>query len=291
MDNTTPLESLEGYIWLNGKFIPWEEAKIHILNHNMHYSGSVFEGIKARDTKIFRIEDHIKRLYNSAKQFEMKIPFEISELIEAANQLLDKNNLKDCYIRPLVWRSTRTLKVEPVNEKINVMIAAWKPFGKKSQDKLKLNISNFIKPTEEMHPVQCKAASQYAIYSMVIREAIKKGFNDSIMLDSKGFISECSTTNIFFIKGDEIHTPTTRNCLAGITRKTVLEIANKKNFKFIEKDISTDEIKNYNACITTGTAFGIREVESISLCNEIVKFQNSDISNIIINEYEKLLRN
>lgn len=289
MNNTTPLESLKGYIWFNGNFIEWQDAKIHMLTHSLHYSGSVFEGIKAVNGKIFRARDHFNRLLHSALKFNLKIDYTNDEMINATKQLLLKNDLTDCYIRPLVWRSTETLMVMPKLPKTNIMIAAWKPAPKNNNIPLKLNISDVIKPTEKMHPVQCKASSQYAIYSNIVTDAIEKGFNDSIMLDIDNNISECTTSNIFFVTSGEIHMPTTKYSLSGITRKTILEILTKNNIKFSERDIKVDEIQNFQSAFITGTASGVREVKSIDCRTHAVEFRDNNLVSFLKENYNKIL--
>jgi branched-chain amino acid aminotransferase len=283
MNNTTPLELLEGYIWFDGKFLDWKDAKIHVLTHSLHYSGSIFEGQKAVAGKVFKIEAHTDRLFRSASVMDLDIKFSKQEIINATYELLNKNNLADCYIRPLVWRSTHSLMVRQVDSVTHVMIACWKPRRGQAKKEFNINITQWIKPTDKMHPVQCKASSQYAIYSKIVMEAVKLGFDDSIMLDINGFISECTTSNLFFIKNSEIHTPTTDNCLNGITRQTVLDIASQNNIKSYERNITPAEIAGFDSCFITGTSSGIKEVNSIALgVNEVINFSENSYNNLLV---------
>jgi len=290
MDNTTPLEHLEGYIWFDGEFLEWKDAKIHVLTHSLHYSGSVFEGQKAVSGKVFKIEEHTDRLFMSASVMDLDIKYTKQEIIDATYKLLSKNNLTDCYIRPLVWRSTHSLMVRQVEPVTHVMIACWKPRRGVPKREFNINITDWIKPTNKMHPVQCKASSQYSIYSKIVMEAVRSGFDDSIMLDINGFISECTTSNIFFIKGSDLHTPTIENCLNGITRQTVLAIAFGNKIKSFERNIVPKEINTFDGCFITGTSSGIKEVSSINTgAGEVINFSENLLINQLQNEYNNLL--
>lgn len=279
MNNTTPISSLEGYIWINGEFIENKHAKIHPLTHSLHYSGAVFEGIKSVKNNIFKIDEHLERLFNSAQYMELEIKYSKDQLTNTIYELLKKNNLTktNAYIRPLVWRDANSLMLNPDNFETNILIAAWEPFKSTTQTSLKLNLSNWIKPTEQMAYIQCKNSAQYSLYRLVISDAKKKGFDESIMLDINGYIAECTTTNIFFIKEDKLITPTTKYALNGITRQTILKIAEEMNINAEIIDISPDQIEKMDSCFITGTSAGVKEVNSVNIHEQKIELATDNI--------------
>lgn len=287
--NTLPLEKIEGYIWIDGKLEKWSEVRIHVLTHSLHYSGGIFEGIKAIEGKIFKEDQHTKRFFKSAELMGLKIDLSEIDFINAMYKTLESNNLKNAYIRPFAWRSTDIITVRPQNPKTHIMIAAWEPRAPVKKNPLKLKIGKWKKPNNDMYPVQCKSSAQYAILTLSIMDAIENGFDDALILDLNNKIAECTTSNIFFIKDDKLFTPTTNYCLNGITRQTVIEIANKNNIQVIEKDISLDELINFESSFITGTASGLKLISSIDLDNNKVEFKDSNLFATLKAEYEKLL--
>jgi branched-chain amino acid aminotransferase len=288
--NIISLENLEGYIWFNGEYIKWNDAKIHVLTHSLHYGGGVFEGEKSVNGKIFKVEKHTERLFNSAKYMGLDIKFSKEEIINSKYELLKINNLTNAYLRPFAWRSTSALMAKPQNPVTNLIIAAWEPRRKESDQKLNLNISRWIKPAPNMHPVQCKASSLYTMLSIAVAESSSQGFDDAIMLDQNGYISECTTSNIFFIKDKKLTTPKTTNCLNGITRQTVIEIAKSNNIEVIEQDIKLEDIPYFESGFITGTASGLKEIGSIALSQNKVEFNSTEIFAILKNKYDNLVR-
>lgn len=285
-----PLENIEGYIWFDGKFIKIDEANVHILTHSIHYGGSVFEGEKSFNGKIFKIEQHTDRLINSAKLLDLEIPFSKEEIIAATYELLKLNNLSDAYIRPLVWRSTSSLALNPQMPKTHIMVAAWVPRKKDDYKRLDLEISRWIKPSAKMLPTQAKSSSSYTIPILAVTEASNKGFDDAIMLDDQDYISECTTSNIFFIKNSELITPKTTSCLSGITRQTVFEIAENFNIKTTEMDITIDDLASCESGFITGTAAGLKEIRLINNKGNNFTFEPSNIFQRLKNKYDNLVR-
>lgn len=285
--NFLPLESISGFIWLNGHFVEWQNAKIHVLTHSLHYSGGVFEGEKAFNGKIFKIKEHTERLFASAKKMHLDISYSSEEIIAASIKLLEMNHLKDAYIRPFAWRSTDALMVRPINPKTNLMIAAWEPRGKKSDSPYNIHISKWRKPTENICPMQCKSSFNYGMLSIAVSEAKEQGFDDAILLDMFGYISECTTSNIFFIK-EALYTPKTTYCLNGITRQTILEIAKDFNIKIIEKDILTEEIDSFECGFITGTASGLKLINSITHDKKTINFIESILFSRLKLAYDEL---
>ena len=263
-----PFDKRSGKIWFNNELVEWQDARVHVISHGMHYASLVFEGLRVYNKKIFKLEDHTKRLFHSAKIMDMQIPFSESEINEATLKLVKSQNIENGYIRPFVWRGSEMMGVSAQKTKINVAIAIWDwptYFDPKLKLKgIKLNISKWQRPPQNSSPWDSKAAGLYMICTLSKHEAEKNGFTDSLMLDHEGNIAEATSANIFFKdKNNELNTPIPDSFLDGITRKTVIEIAKSKNIKINERKISPDELSNFTGCFITGTAAEITPVSSI----------------------------
>ena len=263
-----PFDKRSGKIWFNNELCEWQDARVHIISHGMHYASLVFEGLRVYNTKIFKLEEHIERLFNSARILDMKIPYSNQEIIEATNKLVSDQDIKDGYIRPFAWRGSEMMGVSAQNTKINVAIAIWDwPTYFDSTLKLKgikLNISKWQRPPQNSSPWQSKAAGLYMICTLSKHQAEKEGYTDSLMLDHEGNIAEATSANIFFKdKNNELHTPIPDSFLDGITRKTVIDLAKSKNIKINERKISPNELSNFVGCFITGTAAEITPVANI----------------------------
>ena len=286
--NLLPLESIDGFIWMNGNFIKWQDAKLHVLTHSLHYGGAVFEGEKAYNGKIFKINEHTERFYQSANLMKLSIPYEKSDIINASYELLNKNNLKNAYIRPLAWRSTEALMLRPSAPVTNLMIAAWEPRAKKSNEPFNICVSKWRKPSDNTCYPQCKTSSNYSMLFISISEAIEKGYKDAILLDQFGNISECTTSNIFFIKQNILYTPKATSCLNGITRQTVLQIAENLGIQKLEQDIAQQDIATFESAFITGTACGLKLIDSIECDSRIIPLSNNTIFQQLKSQYQNL---
>ena len=258
----------EGWIWMNGSFIPWRSATIPIVTQGLHYASTVFEGERAYNGKIFKSLEHTKRLFRSAEIIGMKIPFSESEIEQAKKDLISKMDFKNCYVRPVVWRGSQQMGLSTSNADINVAIAAWDDwhsyFNEQDRlDGLTLITSPWRKPAPDTAPYEAKASGPYIICTMSKQFAENKGYKDALMLDYRGYVAEGTGANIFFIKGDNIHTPIPDCFLNGITRQAVIEIVKNKGFKLIEKHILPEEIDKYDEAFLTGTAAEITPIKSI----------------------------
>ena len=258
----------DGWIWMNGSFIPWETATSHVITQGLHYASAVFEGERAYSGKIFKSEEHTKRLFNSAKIIGMKIPYTEIEITKAKDDLIKKMNKENCYIRPIVWRGSNQMGLSTNNSDINVAIALWDDWASyfKIEDKiagLKLITSPWKRPSPDTAPYDAKAAGPYIICTMSKQFAEDKGYNDALMLDYRGYIAEGTGANIFFIKNSEIYTPIPDCFLNGITRQTVIQLVKKKGFNLVEKHMMPEEMNNYDECFLTGTAAEITPIKSI----------------------------
>ena len=239
-----PFDKRSGKIWFNNELCEWQDARVHIISHGMHYASLVFEGLRVYNKKIFKLKEHTDRLFNSAKILDMKIPYSCNEIMEATKKLVSDQNIENGYIRPFVWRGSEMMGVSAQNTKINVAIAIWDwPTYFNPELKLKgikLNISKWQRPPQNSSPWESKAAGLYMICTLSKHQAEKDGYTDSLMLDHEGNIAEATSANIFFKdEKDELHTPIPDSFLDGITRKTVIDLAKSKNIKIHrEKDIS-----------------------------------------------------
>jgi branched-chain amino acid aminotransferase len=270
-------ENREGWIWMNGEFIPWKNATSHIISQGLHYASAVFEGERSYNGKIFKSEDHTKRFFKSAEIIGIEIPFTHEQINTAKNELIKKMNYKDCYVRPLAWRGGEQMGISTSNSNINVAIAVWDDWASyfKIEDRkagLKLITSPWKRPAPDTVPYQAKASGPYIICTMSKEFAEKKGYHDALMLDYRGYVAEGTGANIFFIKNNEIHTPIPDCFLNGITRQSVIKMTNEQGFKITEKHLLPDEISNYDEAFLTGTAAEITPIRSI----DNVKFNTGE---------------
>ena len=285
-----PFDKRSGKIWFNNELCEWQDARVHIISHGMHYASLVFEGLRVYNTKIFKLDEHIERLFNSASILDMKIPYSNQEIVEATKKLVSDQNIKEGYIRPFAWRGSEMMGVSAQNTKINVAIAIWDwptYFDPTLKLKgIKLNISKWQRPPQNSSPWQSKAAGLYMICTLSKHQAEKDGFTDSLMLDHEGNVAEATSANIFFKdKNNELHTPIPDSFLDGITRKTVIDLAKSKNIKINERKISPNELSNFVGCFITGTAAEITPVANI-LDN---KFEVCDLIKDLSSGYEMLV--
>ena len=285
-----PFDKRSGKIWFNNELCEWQDARVHIISHGMHYASLVFEGLRVYNTKIFKLEEHTDRLFKSAKILDIKIPYSYNQIIEATKKLVFDQNIKNGYIRPFVWRGSEMMGVSAQNTKINVAIAIWDwptYFDPNLKIKgIKLNISRWQRPPQNSSPWESKAAGLYMICTLSKHQAEKDGYTDSLMLDHEGNIAEATSANIFFKdEKNELHTPIPDSFLDGITRKTVIDLAKSKNIKIHERKISPDELPNFKGCFITGTAAEITPVGNILDNN----FEVCDLINDLCSSYEILV--
>ncbi len=280
-----PFDKRTGKIWFNNELVDWSSAKVHVLNHGLHYASCVFEGERVYDGNIFKLSEHTERLFHSAKRMEIKIPFSQSEINQACNQIVSVQNVKNGYVRPVVWRGSEMMAISAQKNKTNVAIATWE-WGSYFDPKLKLkgiklNISKWKRPNPNSVPWDTKASGLYMICTLSKHEAESQGFTDSLMLDHDDNIAEATGANIFFKdKEGSLHTPIPDSFLDGITRRCVIDLAKSKKIKVIERKIKPAEMPNFVGCFLTGTAAEITPVSQIdkfnfSVCNIIVDLSES----------------
>ena len=286
-----PFDKRTGKIWFNGKPINWPEAKIHILNHGLHYASCVFEGERVYDEQIFKLEEHTKRLFYSASRLGIKIPYSEDIINKSCRDITSIQKVKNGYVRPVVWRGSEMMAISAQQTKIHVAIAAW-DWGSYFDPSLKLkgirlNISKWRRPAPNTIPWDTKASGLYMICTLSKHEAEKEGFADSLMLDYQDNVAEATGANIFFRNKDgELHTPIPDSFLNGITRRSIIEIAKKKNLKVIERKIKPEELAKFTGCFLTGTAAEVAPVSQI----EKYKFVVCDVIKDLSESYQSLVR-
>ena len=264
-----PYDKRKGKIWFNGQVIDWQDAKLHVLTHGLHYASCVFEGERVYNGEIFKLREHTERLIYSAKRMGFEIPYSKDQIDQACNEIIKIQNIKNGYVRPVAWRGSEMMAISAQKNKIHFAIAAreWGSYfdPKIKENGIKLNVSKWRRPAPNTIPWDTKAAGLYMICTLSKHEAEKNGYNDSLMLDHQDFVAEATGANIFFIieSSNEIHTPTPDCFLDGITRRTIIDIAKNKGFKIIERKIKLEELKNFDGCFLTGTAAEVTPVSQI----------------------------
>ena len=280
-----PYDKREGKIWYNNDLVDWQEARLHVLSHGLHYGSFVFEGLRVYDGEIFKLEEHTDRLYHSAKRMDMKIPYSKDEINNATKKIVSVQNVKNGYVRPFAWRGSEMMAISAQQTKIHVAIATWE-WGSYFDPKLKtegikLNISKWRRPAPNTIPWDTKASGLYMICTLSKHEAEQQGYTDSLMLDHEGNVAEATGANIFFKdKEGNLHTPIPDSFLDGITRRAIIEIAKSKNIKIHERKISPKELSKFVGCFLTGTAAEVTPVSCIAdfkfkVCNTILGLSES----------------
>lgn len=277
------------YFWINGDFVDKKSANISVLTHSLHYSGAVFEGEKAYNGKIFKLSEHTNRLLDSAKSMMLDVPYNFDDIILAHKQLIEKNNISDAYIRPLIWRGAESMNIVNSSLSVNLMIAFVKS-SPRSNDNLKLRITTWKKPSSDSFPTQCKSSAHYAMGVVAGIESRNLGYDGALFLDHKGCVAECATSNIFFVHNKFLITPVADTFLNGITRQTIIAIAKNLGIDVIEKHIAPTEIAYYDECFVTGTAVEVNGVHSIYYGIKDKIFEQNEITTILMQEYQKLVR-
>jgi branched-chain amino acid aminotransferase len=282
---SVPFDQLDGYIWMNGAFVKWADAKIHVLTHGLHYGSAVFEGERAYGGEIFKLTEHTERLHESARILGFKIPYSVAEIDEACRKLLKKQSLTDAYVRPIAWRGSEQMGVSAQNSRINCAVAIWQwPSYFDPAQKLKgirLDMAEYRRPDPATAPSRAKASGLYMICTISKHAAEAKGYADAMMLDWRGRVAEATGANVFFVKDGKIHTPDPDCFLNGITRKTVVDLAGSRGFEVIERAIMPDELPSFEQCFLTGTAAEVTPVSEIGP----YRFEVGEITRTLMNDY------
>ncbi|NWJ90490.1 branched-chain amino acid transaminase [Marine Group I thaumarchaeote] len=262
-----------GKIWMNGKFVPFKDANVHVLTHALHYSTAVFEGIRCYNTPngsaIFRLTEHVDRLFNSAKLYGMKMRYTKKQITDAIIRTVKASGLKDCYIRPIAYYGYGTMGLTPTLNKVDVSISCWEwKMGESKAGKFsgaKCKISKWVRIDSRSQPMQAKSAANYSNAALARVEALKSGYDEAIMLNSSGKVAEGSAENIFIIKSGIIKTPPLNaDILNGITRDSVIRLIKANGIKLVEKNITVKELFKADEVFMTGTAAEVKSVSKIN---------------------------
>ena len=289
MADERTFDDRDGWIWLDGKMVPWREANVHVLTHALHYASAVFEGQRAYGGTIFKLDEHSQRLRNSAEILGYTLPWSVAEISAACNEVLKANNLTDAYLRPIAWRGSEQMGVAAQKTKPHLAIATWE-WGKYFDPTLaakgiRLDIAEWRRPAPFTAPTQSKASGLYMIATMSKHRAEDRGYNDALMFDWRGQVAEATGANAFFIKDGVIHTPTPDCFLDGITRRTVIDLARQRGIEVVERAIWPEELAEFQQMFLTGSAAELTSVASAGPWN----FEVGDLSRQLAADYDDLV--
>lgn len=285
-----PFDDRDGTIWFNGDMIPWRDAKIHVINHGLHYASCIFEGERAYEGKIFKSHEHTTRLFRSAAVLGMDIPFEPDEINQAKEAVLKANNFTNAYLRPVAWRGSEQMGIAARATRTHVAIAAWEwpsYFSPELREKgISLKTSTWQKPAPNTALTEAKAAGLYMINTLSKHQAEDEGYTDALMLDYRGYAVEATGANLFCIKNGVIYTPKPDCFLNGITRQTAIELARELGYKLVEDFITVDFLKAADEVFITGTA---AEVTAIGKIDTTI-YTVGPVTRALRDAYENLVR-
>jgi branched-chain amino acid aminotransferase len=266
MSDQRSYDDRDGWIWFDGRLVPWREAEVHVLTHALHYASSVFEGQKAYGGEIFKLSEHSARLRRSAELLGFEIPYSVEEIDRACREVLKANGLSDAYMRPLAWRGSEQMGVSAQRTRIHLAIATWPwgaYFGEEAVRKgLRLDIAPYRRPAPYTAPVHSKASGLYMICTLSRHQAQGRGFDDALMFDWRGQVAEATGANAFFVKDGTLHTPTPDCFLDGITRRTVIDLARRRGIDVVERTIWPEELESFEQFFLTGSAAEVTPVAS-----------------------------
>ncbi len=284
------MKDMDGLIWLNGKLIAWREAEVHVLSHALHYASSVFEGQRIYDGRVFALEAHIERLARSAALLGFELPFSHETLMDACREVATRNDITDGYMRPIAWRGLGKMGVSARGTEVNVAIAAW-PWptyfdASSAGEGVRMTLAGWRRPDPATAPVFSKTAGVYMIGTLAKEAAESAGFDDALLLDWRGQVSEATGANVFFVKGDALHTPVPDCFLDGITRRTVMDLARARGWTVEERVIWPSELGAFEQCFLTGSAAEVTPVRSI----DTHEYAVGEISRTLIEDYAAHVR-
>jgi branched-chain amino acid aminotransferase len=286
-----PYDDRDGVIWFNGEFVPWREAKLHVLNHAMHYASAVFEGMRAYNGNIFELTAHNERLQSSGKTLGFELPYTVAELDKACQATFETTGATEAYIRPIAWRGPEQMGVSAQACAINVAIAAWQwpaYFTPEARMKgIKLDWAIYRRPDPKTAPVHAKAAGLYMICTLSKHAAEAKGCSDALMLDWRGQLAETTGANIFLVIDGKIHTPTPDCFLDGITRRSVIKLAQQRGYEVIERAIMPEELGDASEMFVTGTAAEVTPISDIA--DGQYTFEVGTITKTLMTDYDDLV--
>ncbi|MBV9077476.1 MAG: branched-chain amino acid aminotransferase [Methylobacteriaceae bacterium] len=280
-----PFDQRDGQIWFNGKLVPWQDAKLHVLSHGLHYASSVFEGERAYGGVIFKSVEHAERFRRSAALLDFEIPYSVDELVAAKDAVVRANGVPDVYVRPVAWRGSEMMAVAAQNATVHVAIAVWPwpsmfDLGQKMKG-IRLDLAEWRRPDPATAPSASKAAGLYMIATLSKHAAERKGYADALMLDWQGRVAECTGANVFFTRDGALHTPIADCFLDGITRRTVMDLARRRGIEVVERRILPDELSSFNECFICGTGAEVTPVSEVGPH----RYTPGNISRLLVEDY------
>ena len=290
MADAQPFDSRDGVIWFDGAFVPWSDAKVHVLTHGLHYASGVFEGERAYGGVIFKMREHNQRLIESARLLGFEIPFTVEQIDRACEETLARQGFEDAYVRPIAWRGSEMMGVAAQQNTIHLAIAVWQwPSYFDPAQRLKgirVDLAEWRRPDPRTAPSKAKATGLYMICTLSKHAAEQKGYADALMLDWRGQVAECTGANVFFVKDGALHTPTPDCFLDGITRRTVIDLARKRGIEVVERAIMPEELAGFEQCFICGTAAEVTPVSEIAEW----RFTVGDVTKALMDDYAAAVR-
>ncbi|GLK75087.1 branched chain amino acid aminotransferase [Methylopila jiangsuensis] len=286
MADAQPFDQRDGVIWFDGAFVPWADAKVHVLTHALHYASAVFEGERAYGGRIFKLDEHSRRLVESGKLLGFDVPYSVAEINRACEETLARQGFQDAYVRPIAWRGSEMMGVSAQGNRIHLAIAIWQwPSYFDPAQRLKgirVDLAEWRRPDPKTAPSKAKATGLYMICTLSKHAAERKGYADALMLDWRGQVAECTGANIFFVKDGALHTPTPDCFLDGITRRTVIDLARRRGVEVIERAIQPEELASFEQCFICGTAAEVTPVSEIADW----RFTVGDLTKTLMEDYQ-----
>ncbi len=285
-----PYDDRDGWIWLDGQFVPWREAKVHVLTHALHYASSVFEGARMYGGEIYKLREHSERLHRSANILDFQVPYSVEELDRACKETAERMGLEDCYVRPIAWRGPEAMGVSAQATKIHTAVAVWEwpsYFNPEERKRgVRLTRAKYSRPAPFTAPTEAKASGLYMICTISKHLAEKEGYTDALMLDWRGYVAESTGSNIFLVRDGAIHTPTPDCFLNGLTRQSVIALARKRGIEVIERHIMPDELGTFSEVFLTGSAAEVTPVGEIAEHS----YKPGDIALGLAEDYSRMVR-
>jgi len=284
-----PFDDRDGVIWFDGVMVPWRDAKLHVLSHGLHYASGVFEGERAYGSRIFKLREHSERLIRSAAILGFAIPYLAEDIDAACREVVVANGLADAYVRPIAWRGSEQLSVSAPQSRIHLAIACWawpNLFGADRMSGVRLAMAPWRRPHPQTAPTESKAAGLYMTGTLSRHAAEAEGFDDALMLDWQGRVAEATGANVFLVIDGAVHTPVPEGFLDGITRRTVMELARRRQMTVVERVIEEDELARASEVFLSGTAAEVTPVRQIGGHH----YTPGAITEVLVRDYEALVR-
>jgi branched-chain amino acid aminotransferase len=290
MQQLVPFDDRDGFIWYNGALLPWRDARVHVLNHGLHYASCVFEGERVYEGRVFKLHQHNERLHRSGELLGFKVPYSVDELNRVTKEVVAKNNVVNGYVRPVAWRGSEMMAISAQQNRIHVAVASWSwpsYFSNEAKERgLRLQISKWARPAPNTAPTASKAAGLYMICTLSKHTAEQEGFEDALMLDYRGLIAEATGANVFMVMNNELHTPTPDCFLNGITRLTVIDLAKARGIKVVERHIKPEELAKAQEMFLCGSAAEITPIGAV----ESQTFKVGPMTKQLMEDYGALVR-